>query len=518
MSANDDQAPGPKKAERSGLRAPRRPRSENRARSAPVSDMPPLRIDQTTADNTKLERIDAQFAPIRQEVSNGGLFARLANLFTPPKAVRALGFRVSAPFREALRIISKRDGSRFQFSLIVAIWINLVVLTSLTIFGEIRIFAAAPRVIDISLSSAPVAITIVSPPEVEEAPEPEPEEPEEEPEPEPEEDVTPIEEPEPEVAQTPKPEAEQPEPEPATEPEEEPAEESAPAPEIRIDLNRDPAFAPEAQDPAPFIPDPIEIVRDQPTSAGDDPRERTADEDAFDLLDDEQRKDEQDAGLDEIVGADTDDGEDQAEAESEKDDAQDDGEVQPDSGWKPPLRADSANDNRFDSNTRFYRRGARLPPLSLPQSGDVAADPGSAGSVAILCPEHFSDDDKAKECAGRREILSGWRPGDSDEDWSRATALIGEARSRGDVGPDLELVIGEKAVRELKDQRIEEELTRPGRTVQDLSDPVGSVGGDIGIGSGAGPEPGWAYREDGQLSQEEIDEFERKLREAQANQ
>ncbi len=99
-------------------------------------------------------------------------------------------------------------------------------------------------------------------------------------------------------------------------------------------------------------------------------------------------------------------------------------------------------DDAFDVEPVFGSRAgrlagarSRLPIVELPQIEGQGSAPGAvagaSGVVAIFCEEQFSDPNKIAECAGRVQILSGWRPGDSGEDYSRAVELIREAQRRG---------------------------------------------------------------------------------------
>ena len=165
-----------------------------------------------------------------------------------------------------------------------------------------------------------------------------------------------------------------------------------------------------------------------------------------------------------------------------------------------------------------------MPRVQLPV-GDTPITPGSSGIVAIFCPDQFENDDKAKECAGRRELRSGWRPGDSGEDWARATELLKRARERGQTGPDLDLVVGPIEARRIRNDRLLRDLeaARPNDSrITNQAD-----GADDNLSRGVegnrpaiGPspfEPNWSLPDDSELSQKEIDELREALEEAEKN-
>jgi len=213
----------------------------------------------------------------------------------------------------------------------------------------------------------------------------------------------------------------------------------------------------------------------------------------------------QEAGLDELIGEEDADGEDAAGADEEDIEEEIEEEAP-----EEPLQ----NDDMFDVEPSFSGRRFVAPQVDLP-TGEAPLTPGSSGIVAIFCPEEFSDEDKAKECAGRPDIRSGWRPGDSGEDWSRATALIKGARERGAVGPSAGPTARE--LERARNDRLIRDITDPTRNIQEFTDPVGSIGAEAGIGSGAGPEPSWTLREYGDLTQKEIDDLKKALEEAEEN-
>ena len=147
---------------------------------------------------------------------------------------------------------------------------------------------------------------------------------------------------------------------------------------------------------------------------------------------------------------------------------------------------------------------SRLPIVELPtidaQAGASGALAGNSGVIAIFCEEQFSNKEKIAECAGRVQILSGWRPDDSFRDYSRAVALIREAQSKGrgnrrEFGTSAQDVIGDPIFGNLDRETIERLQKSPGR--RDLADPAAvdfgdplsgsTTGGETGIGIGPGP-------------------------------
>ena len=184
----------------------------------------------------------------------------------------------------------------------------------------------------------------------------------------------------------------------------------------------------------------------------------------------------------------------------------------------------AANDDMFDQEPVFGGRTFVAPRVQLP-IGETPIDPGSSGVVAIFCPEQFEDDDKAKECAGRRELRSGWRPGDSGEDWSRATELLRSARERGQTGPDLDKIVGPIEARRIRNDRLLEGLEGARSGDDRISNQADTADDNLSRGiegnrPNIGPapfEPNWSLPEDGELSQQEIDDLREALEEAEEN-
>lgn len=186
-----------------------------------------------------------------------------------------------------------------------------------------------------------------------------------------------------------------------------------------------------------------------------------------------------------------------------------------------------ANDDMFDEEPVFGGRTFTMPRVALPgmeggaelPDGAAAILPGDSGVVAIFCPEEFTDADKQEECAGRTEIRSGWRPGASGEDWSRATELLKGDRERGVSGPTAGPVV--RTLREQRDYG-EMEALQDFRRTQDSVNNLPDAGDDNlmrgveGNRPGIGPrafEPSWTLRENGEYTQEELDEIREQIRE-----
>ena len=179
------------------------------------------------------------------------------------------------------------------------------------------------------------------------------------------------------------------------------------------------------------------------------------------------------------------------------------------------------NDDAYDFSSRFIqpRQALPLPSVDLPE-GETAAIPGQSGVVAIFCPEEFSDEDKQKECAGRTEIRSGWRPGASGESWDEAVRLLKRERREGGVGNTPAIVLPPAVARRQEDIERGRELSDFRRSqdgVNNLpqeSDNLGQALGRPDIGPEAF-EPSWATREDPIFDQSDIDDLEEALEEAE---
>ncbi|GEM_PF-1296318 len=446
--------------------------------------------------------------------------------------------RSSARFLDSIAAVDRR---RRIAAIAVALSINVIVLTLVSVFARVRIWIpnAPSDMLQVTLvEMAPFETPELRDPEIAE-PEPELEEPEPEPEPEEPEVVEEL-QPEPEPVQpAPLPETveeTEPEPEPDIEPEivEEreikPEPEPDPQPVIEevemeplIDLNLDlePLLAPPADEPEPLIPDPVEAPQEELIlqEPEEEAPEQAPEEEALEPLLSVEPERSEEAGLDEMIGDEETDGEESAADEAPTPEEELPEEEEPEEQEVFAAEEPAANDDMFDQNPGSGRF-LTMPRVELPQ-GDPSALSGSSGVVAIFCPEQFENEDKAAECAGRREIRSGWRPGASGENWARAEELLRGARSRGQTGPDLDKLLGPAAAIELKDTE----------TIQGLRDFRRNVGdaGSISQGSNAdrgleatrpdiGPpvyQPTWTLREDEDLSLEDIEKLKKELEEAE---
>ncbi len=425
--------------------------------------------------------------------------------------------------------LAANERRRRVSALAIAISINLIVLTLLSVFARVRIWIpnAPSATINVTLVEIPrlelpelrdpALIPLEKEPEPELEPDPEPE-PEivEEPEPEPEPEPDPITEPEAPA---------EPEPEPEIIEEQEPEPEIVEQPEAEPELNLDlePDFAPPAEDPEPLIPDPTPAAEDDLTlpAPEEDVVEQTPVEEDPEPLVSVEPEQNQEAGLDELLGETDAEGEDEAGEEG----VDTDPALNPEEELLAEEETEDAapqNDDIFDQEPTFSSRRFIKPRVQLPL-GEAPIVSGTSGVVAIFCPEEFDDENKAAECAGRRQILSGWKPGDSGEDYSGAVELLQQAREQGKTGPELDKLVSPAGARRIQDQRIIDSLRNPG----DDDDVAGAIsqGGDDNILRGvegnrpdigpSTPQPGWATREDGELTQKEIDELEEALREAE---
>lgn len=433
--------------------------------------------------------------------------------------------RFSARF---LDFLSASDVRQRRASVVLAIAVNLTLLTLLSTFARVRIWIP-------NAPSDTIQVTLVEPlpfdlalrdPDLEPVPEPEPEEIEPEPEPEPEPEIVEEPEPEPEPEPDPIPEPEEPAaPEPEPEVVEEPQPEPEPEPELNLDL--EPQFAPPSDAPEPLIPDPAPAAEDDLALPAPEEEPQAPEDEAEQPLITVEEDSAPEPGLDEIVGDEEADGDDPALEE----DSGEEPEVEPEEEPEPVETVEApTGDDMFDEEPVFGRRTFVLPQVALPQvdmtdaplpDGAAAILPGTSGVVAIFCPEHFSDEDKQKECAGRTEIRSGWRPGASGEDWSRATELLKRDRERGITGPTAgpafetrRDAIDYGQVEALRDFRRGD----PGlNNLPDAGDD-NLMRGVEGNRPNIGPapfEPSWTLRDlpEG-MTQKELDELERQLREA----
>lgn len=380
---------------------------------------------------------------------------------------------------------------RRRASIVGAVLINAAMLLVLAIYGRVQIFvpnkpADSISVVYVDLPASPPVIDLRDP---EIAPEPEPE---------------PIIEPElkPEPAPTPVPEPEAPaEPEPPPPPE----------PQPMIDLTPEPVFAPPADvEDAPMIPDetatPAEAsvaeplpgdiavegeqvpVEDAEPLVAVEPEARQSEADAGDEGD--EKDEEAEAGAGEVAAGN------EAAAEA------------------PAIPAPPSGDDLFDEEPVFGAGRLALPPVDLPK-GETSAVPGTSGVVAIFCPEVFTDKEKIAECAGRPEIRSGWRPGASGEDFTKAAAALKDRRRHGDFSND-DVTFGPELARQAEERRRIEELG--GKSGGDDVD--AGIGRDPAAGTRPdfvppGDEPSWSRRDDSLVDQAEVEKLRKALEEAE---
>ncbi|MBY0420657.1 MAG: hypothetical protein K2Q06_00030, partial [Parvularculaceae bacterium] len=132
---------------------------------------------------------------------------------------------------------------------------------------------------------------------------------------------------------------------------------------------------------------------------------------------------------------------------------------------------------------------AAIPKIDLPPGAQSGA-PGASGVVAIFCPKEFKNKDKAAECAGRTEIRSGWRPGASREDFSKAVRLLKEQRAQGKTGADPSVTFTPGVARRLDQEyrdrdaagRVIGPATRPSDGFRDLGSPTPASGDNLDAG------------------------------------
>lgn len=432
-----------------------------------------------------------------------------ARLPFPPRA-RRFRARSLKGLRQTLRPIERRrqrmverlaatPATRTRTAIIGAVALNFAILAVLAIYGRVTIFVPNKPATSISVVFVDVQADVptidLRDPEL--APEPEPQ-----PEPEPviEPEITP--EPEPAPA---------PEPEVAPEPEFEPETEPEPEPEPVIDMTPEPVFAPPSEvEEEPFIPETPAPAVEEP-APGDIvvEGEQSPAEEAPPLVTAEPVR----PGEAQTDGADADDESEEGGADfaaGEIDAPALEADIKP----APPPDA-PAGDDMFDEAPVFGSRLA-LPPVDLPR-GETSAVPGTSGVVAIFCPEEFTDKEKIAECAGRPEIRSGWRPGSSGEDFSRAAAVLKGRRQHGDFsndavtfGPELARQANERAkIEDLEEFRREQDLGDAGVA----KDPASGTRPDL-----APPiEPSWTRRDDPLVDQKDVERLKRELEEAEKN-
>ncbi|HXI88078.1 MAG TPA: hypothetical protein VNH64_11500, partial [Parvularculaceae bacterium] len=182
--------------------------------------------------------------------------------------------------------------------------------------------------------------------------------------------------------------------------------------------------------------------------------------------------------------------------------------------------AAASGDDQFDSNP-FGPSPSRmaLPAVDLPE-GVKEQGGGKSGVVAIFCPEQFKNKDKAAECAGRTQILSGWKPGSSGEDWSKAIALLKADRAAGKSGSDIEKVVGPEAARRIKDAENVKGLTDFRRNADKTPGAPNEDNLTAGWGRpNIGPQPfnpNWTLRDDPLVTNKDVSKLGKDLDAANA--
>lgn len=436
--------------------------------------------------------------------------ARGDRLPLPPR-VRRLRLRTSKTFRKRWRAFDRRIARmverlaepaerRRRASIIGAVLFNAAMLTLLGIYGRVHIYvpnkpADSISVVYVDLPASPPVLELRDP---EIAPEPEPE---------------PIEEPE--LAPEPEPKP-KPEPEPPAQEEPEPE----PEPDPLLDLTPEPAFAPpSAIEEAPMIPEeaPTATATIEEPLPGDITveGEQAPAEEAPPLVavepEAQNAQAEQDAGEEEDKDEEEGAGEVAAGADERREQA-------PVAAAQPaPAEKPAAGDDMFDEEPEFNGRRVALPHVDLPK-GESSAVPGTSGFIAIDCTKQFTDKEKIAECAGRPEIRSGWRPGASGEDFSKAAAVLKDRRRHGDFSND-DVTFGPTLARQAEERRRLEDLEDPRTSQKDVHD-LGLGGNDPAAGTrpdltAPGPEPGWTRRDDPLVDRKDVEKLRKELEEAE---
>ena len=198
-----------------------------------------------------------------------------------------------------------------------------------------------------------------------------------------------------------------------------------------------------------------------------------------------------------------------------------------------PSATTIAGDDMFDQEPVFGRRSFILPRVQLPTAGAPVAAlpegqattlPGQSGVVAIFCPEEFRNNpDKIEECAGRTEIRSGWRPGASGEDFSKAARLLRKNRETGFTGQNAGGQFSPEETRRFLEAQRRRALQDPRRSAGAIND-LGTTFGEQGNNAASnrpniGPrpvEPSWTLREDPNLSAKDLERLRRDLEKAES--
>jgi len=182
---------------------------------------------------------------------------------------------------------------------------------------------------------------------------------------------------------------------------------------------------------------------------------------------------------------------------------------------RKPDPSNLAGDDRFDEEPVFTGRRFGLPAVDLPK-GDTPVKPGSSGVMAIFCPEEFEDKEKAAECAGRTEIRSGWKPGASGEDFSKAAAILKQRREDGDFSDDA-VTFGPEIARQASERARQDDLVDSRRGQAGASTAAGKAPEPVTATDllGPGQEPSWTLREDPLVDQKDVEKLRKELDEAE---
>ncbi|MGD9800751.1 MAG: hypothetical protein AB7F91_16100 [Parvularculaceae bacterium] len=428
----------------------------------------------------------------------------------PPKPLRKPLRAIDRSVVRTIERLAATPVSRRRAAITGALALNILMLAVLAVYGRVRIYVPNKPADSISIVyvDLPANVPVIDLRDPEIAP------PEPEPEPIDEPELTP----EPEPAPVPEPE---PEPEPKPEPEPEP--DIAPAPESEpiIDLTPEPVFAPPSEIEAePFIPDatpaeaPLSLdeplpgdvtVTGEQTPADEAPplitvepetRSAESEQDAGD-----EEEDDEQTGAGEVASGD--------EASVERAPV-----AAADSSIPSPADQPATGDDMFDEEPTFSGRRFVLPQVDLP-AGDASSTPGTSGVVAIFCPEEFKDKEKVAECAGRPEIRSGWRPGSTGEDFSKAASILKDRNRHGDFSNDA-TTFGPEIARQIEQRRRVEDLEdfRKSQNLGEANIADDPAAGTRPIGAPA-IEPSWTRRDDPLVNNKDVETLRRELEEAE---
>lgn len=440
-----------------------------------------------TASRPSAEPIAAADAPVmppdaaRYTAPPAGYLAQWKPPPAPPAIVKVLR-PARVRLADLLDHIAASTRRRLRASVGLAVALNIVLLTLVGLYGAVRIWIPESpgdsRIIMLNQQTPALPL-----PELREA--------ESQPAPPEEPDIVerPKIKPEPEPAPAPDLKAEEPQATPA---EDEP--EPAPTPRPReplLRMTQDPVFAPpreaETLIPAPEMPAQTEepaVSIGEAAPAGEQTPAPTPEP----LVEPGAAADAGDAGAEDAGEAEKRrlaEEEAKAEAAREAAAAAEAAAQAAPADPSPAPAATARGDDAFDeAPTR-----AAIPKIDLPPGAQSGA-PGASGVVAIFCPKEFRNKDKAAECAGRTEIRSGWRPGASGEDFSKAVRLLKEQRAQGRTGADPGVTFTPSTARRLDQENATRDAagrvigphTRPTTGFGGLESPAPAAGDNIEAG------------------------------------